>query len=1724
MSSHEHLWKKGFSKPNSTPVPNPFTIQRRRVKPLGPPLSQKEKLQLKQQAEQISQVGYNSQNIPIKAPAPTAEASPIQSKSGEITNQQPTTDAVDIQADASEVQEETKEPENLALAEASDASASDGNIQRQEIADSEAKAIPESDTDSIDNPEEEADIQAKAEQPSRNFLELPVNAPGTSPSSIQRQVNFGGLGNSIQQQPVENEEKVEPEVEQEPQESDETIQRQEVLEPEKDEISSNEPQTVQRQSETTDTPAQQTDKSEEYHNFLEIPVNLPGTPLSSIQRQVNLGRLSNQVVQPIKSPSNPGFNRLNTFTSQQIKSPVKPVNPVLNHSSPQTVQRQDNTEDEDIQNQPLQKPEEETVQKKETQSQTSEAMAASSPGQSIQRKSGSGQAPQQENESEQEQQELDTLKPKSLSDKSSEFLSDKQQPLSLQQGQTKPESLEAKKLEDNPLKLTSNKEQQTPQTKVESVAAKENQPPETNTTEQPQPKVETPVGSQAETGTAGSMGNAPTPPTAMTPQSQDAGLGGGTGGEGAASAPQEAVTITAEDPGQIIEQLKNTPPTQAVSAYAQAEAASVPALEKQKQNLQETIPEIPAPTGLPAQGTEATQTAEKAATKAAQSKGEPKVEVKAEGSAQPEANYDTQVPEAPPAPPPAPTQLAGGNVPQEGQNDEALSRSAQQALSNVQMNTSQISTSAGERPNVDLNGEANPAQIQSAQAQSNQELQTAKAQAVADTNQDFGENSIFPKASNETLKANKELSAIAPPTIQGVEAPALPGEAAGGLNQSLTPFLREKIGAEQEKYRAGKDKFDTDTAQARADADQEIAGLDEETKQKQIAEQEQAKTEVTQARQEWRTELDAVDQDYQEKASQASQEQRDKIDTEKLKGEEKAAKHLEDAEKEAEQEKQKADKEANKNKEEGEKESGGFWGWVKSKAKALIDGIKKAVNFIYDNLRKAVKAIFDAAKKLATAAIDLARQAIVGLIKVFGEILKGLVKVAFAAFPEIAKKINAKIDQAVKKAEKAVNAAADLLKKGISAVLDFLANTLDSLLGLIQDIYNGALTVIGMIINGEFAELFKRIGNLVEAAKTAPAQFETAALEELLGGNLDQPLSPQELSQAATMGISLPNQQGESTASGGEASELPSPPWTTQNVGVDGVENNMEFSPELVTQLMEQTNGDGEVMLGESNDESRSMDAIMAEATGQKQEGAEQAPETIPDDGLAPKQRAEIKWEMMKQGISQWWSDNWPIVLGAGVVGVAGFIAANIVTGGAITAALPTIMAVVAPLFAGVTIAQIGGHIRDYLAKGWEGEIQPGGKSLAKGLAAGAIELVSWLTFKVGGAALKGAKAAAKGAKALAKGGIQVAKKVTQAVIEGAKYLIKKGKVLFKGIAGSGIGKQFKRLQDLGQRLLNKMRFKAFRIRVKNRRFKLEGLINPWVIIASGKVTEVPEGTSGAVKIAEDEFATLKKGIPDDNSLKKAVSSQKGFSSNTQALEELLKRTDIPQERILRFRANLQAAIDSGKVSPQELQGFIDKLKSAKSVDEFDQILAEMHHPNRLDYAGKVAETSKIFTGAKQGKEYDLGSMKVKTDPVPEADSLYVGSEGNVHIDEVKNTANALRQKLDTSPQQLERMKDWRDLSPNREVKVVVESEEGWTTLFGSGKGKKAALQTLIDEKVPLTIGDYELSVVKMEALWDAVLTKKTKLGVPKNMSWNDFFAQMPTLNKAEEFLEISLK
>ncbi|GAA6617838.1 hypothetical protein [Scytonema sp. NUACC26] len=246
--------------------------------------------------------------------------------------------------------------------------------------------------------------------------------------------------------------------------------------------------------------------------------------------------------------------------------------------------------------------------------------------------------------------------------------------------------------------------------------------------------------------------------------------------------------------------------------------------------------------------------------------------------------------------------------------------------------------------------------------------------------------------------------------------------------------------------------------------------------------------------------------------------------------------------------------------------------------------------------------------------------------------------------------------------------------------------------------------------------------------------------------------------------------------------------------------------------------------------------------------------------------------------------------------------------------------------------------------------------------------------------------------------------------------------------------------------------------------------------------------------------------------------------ANPQHLAELLNRTDISLDLMQQVRVNLSEALNSERFFQDDLQRVISQLNSANSSNRFDEVLAELRYPNRLIRTGEVAVDSGVILGATQGREYVLGSVRVRTDPVPDVDVLYLGKERLVRIDEVKNTANALREKLNKTPEQLRNMQRWLAEAPtDRKITVVIEQEDNWTDLFAiRKKGETAALRILIDERVPLTIGSYNLSVSKMNELWNAVLIKSQELKMfpPKS----DFFSQIPTLNDAERFLGISLK
>ena len=1021
-------------------------------------------------------------------------------------------------------------------------------------------------------------------------------------------------------------------------------------------------------------------------------------------------------------------------------------------------------------------------------------------------------------------------------------------------------------------------------------------------------------GSEVAPGEAGAAGR----PEQMPEQqaSEDAAMGGEAGAETAA--PAETVSIEANSPGGVLRQLVAAPPTQSMQAFGQANAASAEVLKKQTDEAQGQLPEMPAPTGLE-------QTSLTDVVKAELAKGEraPR-KLDGEQSGRETAMYPTAVDAGPPAPSPTPTVLQGKEESDTERGDRELALSAQNALNNIRIVTGEIPSSAGSRPGVDMSGDADPSQMEAFQQSSDSKVTDAAAVARQDTVKDFGENDIFPPETTEILRSERQLGTKVP-GAGGVDGLQIPADVAAALDQSTGPIYREKMGAQYDEYRAGEEDYHRDSTSAHSDAQRDIGNLEESARKEQLQQREGAQNLVAGYRQEWQSELDSIDEEYRGKAEKARKKHRGEIDKKRREGESKAAGHLEHAEKEAARKKRKAEEDVRREKARKRKKSGGFWGWAKRAASALVNALKKAVNFIYDNLRKAVKGLFELVKKLVLAAIELARKAIVGLIKAYGAILKGFVSIALAAFPETAERIKAKIDGAVDSAVTAVNTAADMLKKGVAAIIDFLAETIDSLLGLIQDIYNGILTVVGMIISGEFKELLEKLGHLVTAARMAPSRFETAAYEELLGGNLDEPLSPMELAQA---GIT-PKVPGSEDA---KAGPMPSSPWTQQNVGVDAVGHNMQLSPELATELLARLGGDGTLEFGESSDPDRSMAAIMGEVKGQEPDSGSKEQKN-PPDGLTPRQRAEVKWKIMKSGLAKWWQENKGLVIAGAVAAIVGGIAALILSGGAILGAIPPIMAVLGPIFVGASIAMIATRVRDYVKQSWAGDVQEGSKSLAKGLAAGAVELISLITFKAGAAVLKGGKLAARAGMKAIKG---TTRAVSRAVVSSTKYAVSKGKVLFKGIANSGIGRRVKSVREMGERLLARTRFRKFRIVLKGRRFRLEGFINPWVLLHDGTLEEVSFKGKGRSELGQKRTVNVR-GVDEEAFVVGVRNKPSGF------VDDLLAKSKT----------------DAGKLDNAEL------FKRLKEADPEDA-KALLGHLDRLGFSS----TTDAMRKSVQGKDY----------------------------------------------------------------------------------------------------------------------------------------------------------
>ena len=149
------------------------------------------------------------------------------------------------------------------------------------------------------------------------------------------------------------------------------------------------------------------------------------------------------------------------------------------------------------------------------------------------------------------------------------------------------------------------------------------------------------------------------------------------------------VSITGESPGEILGQLAQVKPSMAQAAFGQAEKASIMALQKQTGDLPASLPEIPAPTGIAAGGSEAAAAATVVASQAASAA------IEGEQSGREGETYDASVEEAPAPPTPAPTVLSAAPGAEPDEPDPVLAASARRASETAGLMHTPVSASAG---------------------------------------------------------------------------------------------------------------------------------------------------------------------------------------------------------------------------------------------------------------------------------------------------------------------------------------------------------------------------------------------------------------------------------------------------------------------------------------------------------------------------------------------------------------------------------------------------------------------------------------------------------------------------------------------------------------------------------------------------------------------------------------------------------------------------------------------------------------------------------------------------------------------------------------------------------------------------------------------------------------------------------------------------------------------
>lgn len=463
------------------------------------------------------------------------------------------------------------------------------------------------------------------------------------------------------------------------------------------------------------------------------------------------------------------------------------------------------------------------------------------------------------------------------------------------------------------------------------------------------------------------------------------------------------------------------------------------------------------------------------------------------------AAYDTHLELPPPA---------GGTVADEESQASADPREARLRLDAV-TTSSDVSIDPPPVPQVQLTGDADPAQADTDRERFDAETEAAQAAADAEVLADRGEDAV--ESGNVPGPQDADPSTLSTEPEQDSNQIYQTAVAEAGLGPDQYPFtenvdvvatlLEQHEQQMSAEYDASMAQYHDGVAEERRNLDEQVQQAVGEAGQREQQARADLHRQVDEARDSWQAENTAAADDARAQADEAGEQAHAQIDDQLASFDQQAQAATDQAVADAQRERDTAERRAREERDAAEKagDEGGFWDWVGDALDSVISALTSVLSTIFNALRWAVNKIFQGLEWVVGKLVRLVQWVVVGILRALRWTLQYLRQGLVALFGENAgrwiDRINGFLDDAIK----VLDAIFDWFREALVGILEMVNQGLQALLKLVQ----WGLALLILLSTGLFLRyIWIAIENFDRIVKNVRASVDG------LGAELGQRLGP----------------------------------------------------------------------------------------------------------------------------------------------------------------------------------------------------------------------------------------------------------------------------------------------------------------------------------------------------------------------------------------------------------------------------------------------------------------------------------------------------------------------------------------------------------------------------------------------------------------------------------------